>query len=230
VKNLIDEKPTRDVHGGPMLSREWVEPGDLRGREVLDIGCGFGWFELIALDAGVTRIVGLEPDEANLATARRFFDDERVAFAVGSAIELPFEDQSFDTIVSWEVLEHIPKHHEPQAFAEIHRVLRPGGTFYMSTPYAAGIVKLGDPAWWLIGHRHYTKRQLAGCAAGARLQVEDLVVRGDWWHIVAINDLYVAKWIFRRGPFLADKVNERLDTGYRRKRGIATAFMKCRRP
>jgi SAM-dependent methyltransferase len=228
VRNLLEDLPGGDLHGAQMVSREWVASGDLRGREVLDIGCGFGWFEIISLEAGATRIAGIEPDETDLATARCFFDHEHVSFHVGSATEIPFPDQSFDTVVCWEVLEHIPKNSEPRAFAEIARVLKPGGVFYMSTPYAAGFTRVTDPAYWLIGHRHYTKRQLAGFARGAGLEVEDLMVRGDHWHNIAINNLYVAKWIFRREPFLADRVNRRLDAGYRKPGGFATAFMKCR--
>ena len=67
---------------------------------------------------------------------RRHFDDERVEFRVASATDLPFEDASFDTVVCWEVLEHLPKTSEQRAFDEIHRVLRPGGTLYLSTPHA----------------------------------------------------------------------------------------------
>ena len=230
MKNLLDEKPTRDLHGGSLLSRECVERADLEGREVLDVGCGFGWFVLVALDAGAARVVGVEPDEADLATARGSFAADRTTFARGSAIDLPFEDARFDTVVCWEVLEHIPKDHERQAFAEFRRVLKPGGVFYMSTPYAAGAVKFTDPAWWLIGHRHYRKRVLASFAHDAGLEVERLEARGDWWQVVAINNLYIAKWIFRRGPFYQAAVNQRLDAGYRRERGYAAAFMKCRRP
>jgi SAM-dependent methyltransferase len=230
VRNLLDDLPGGDLHGAQLVSRDWVAPEDLRDRQVLDIGCGFGWFEVLALEAGVAGIVGIEPHEADLDTARRFFDQEQVSFRVGSAIEIPFPDDSLDTVVCWEVLEHIPKDTEPRAFAEITRVLKPGGVFYMSTPYAAGFTRVTDPAYWLIGHRHYSKRQLAGFARQAALDVEDLMVRGDHWHNIAINNLYVAKWVFRREPFLADRVNRRLDAGYRRPCGFATAFMKCRAP
>ncbi len=168
VKNLLDDKPHRDLHGAQIFSRAWVDHSDLKDRRILDIGCGFGWFDLVALDAGAAHVTGIEPVEGDLATARGFFDDRNASFAVGSAIEIPFEDASFDTVVCWEVLEHIPKHHEPQAFREIHRVLRPGGVFYMSTPHDSPVIKFGDPAWWVAGHRHYTRERLQGFASGAR--------------------------------------------------------------
>jgi SAM-dependent methyltransferase len=148
---------------------------------------------------------------------------------VGSAAALPFPDESFDTVVCWEVLEHIPPDSEPTAFREIHRVLRPGGVLYLSTPYASGIARLLDPAWWLIGHRHYRKRALAEFAGAAGLEVELLEVRGGLWQIVGILNLYIAKWVFRREPFLEDAVNRRMDREFSRPSGYANAFLKCRR-
>lgn len=52
---------------------------------------------------------------------------------VASGYNLPFEDNVFDTIVSTEVLEHLEK---PQIFVnEIHRILKPNGTFFLTTRF-----------------------------------------------------------------------------------------------
>lgn len=52
---------------------------------------------------------------------------------VASGYNLPFKDNVFDTIVSTEVLEHLEK---PQSFVnEIHRVLKPGSTFFLTTRF-----------------------------------------------------------------------------------------------
>ena len=228
MRNLLDNAPTRDLHGGQAYAVQLVDCTDLSGRDVLDIGCGFGWFELVALDRGATSITGIEVSERDLDTVRRHITDGRASLVVGSAIDLPFESGSFDTVVCWEVLEHIPPHTEPRAFAEIHRVLRPGGTLYLSTPYASGLARAFDPAWWLIGHRHYYLRDLARLAKDARFQIESLEVRGGIWQIAAILDLYVAKWIFRRPPFLETTVNRRMDQEMIRGGGCATCFLKCR--
>jgi SAM-dependent methyltransferase len=51
---------------------------------------------------------------------------------VASALDLPLENQSFETVVSTELLEHVP---DPlRALREMHRVLRPGGYLILSTP------------------------------------------------------------------------------------------------
>ena len=52
---------------------------------------------------------------------------------LASGYNLPFEDKTFDTIVSTEVLEHLEK---PQSFVnEIYRVLKPDGTFFLTTRF-----------------------------------------------------------------------------------------------
>jgi 2-polyprenyl-3-methyl-5-hydroxy-6-metoxy-1,4-benzoquinol methylase len=228
MRNVVDERPTRDLHGRLAWSRSFVDPADVSGRDVLDIGCGFGWFELFALDGGARSVTGIEPTEHDLGTVRTHIDDERVTFAVASAVELPFEDESFDTVVCWEVLEHLPAETEQAAFCEIARVLRPGGALYLSTPHAAPLPTLTDPAWWLIGHRHYSRERLASFAANAGLSVEVLEARGRGWSIFEMLDLYVSKWILRRPPVFGERVRERADREWERK-GFANLFLRARR-
>jgi SAM-dependent methyltransferase len=228
MRNLLDDAPSRDLHTIALHATRFVAPADIRDRSILDIGCGYGWFELYALDGGAQHITGIDVTDRDLQTARRHIDAPNVTFQVAGATELPFPDDSFDTVVCWEVLEHIPRDSERQAFSEIARVLRPGGTFYMSTPHASWIARITDPAWWLIGHRHYHRHDLAGFARDAGLSVELLEVRGGFWLITSILNMYVAKWVFRRGPFFAEAFNRRVDAELAAPGGFAGCFMKCR--
>lgn len=229
MRNILDDSPESNVHGHASYVRTFVDQTDLAGKDVLDVGCGFGWFELIALDAGVRSITGVEPTDTDLATARRHITDERVTFAVASADRLPFEDGCFDTIVMWEVLEHIPKHSEPVAFRELARVLRPGGGLYLSTPHTTTLARATDPAWWVAGHRHYSRDAVAAYARGAGLQVEQLELKGGSWQIAHMLNMYVAKWIFRRRPFLEERSLERLDRDWARPSGFAHVLLRARK-
>jgi len=229
MKNVLDERPTTELHGGTAYARDFVLQADCDRRDLLDIGCGFGWFELSAAERGARSIVGIEPEEAALATARQHVERPEVSFRVASAAELPFPDESFDTVVMWEVLEHLPKGTEQRAFAEIARVLRPGGAFCMSTPHGSLRARATDPAWWLIGHRHYAPERLRALAATAGLTVEALESRGGGWQIVHINNLYVSKWLLRRPPLFGQAVERRLDREWRRPTGFAHVFMRCRK-
>jgi SAM-dependent methyltransferase len=230
MRNVLDDSPETNVHGHARYVRSFVDRADLAGKDVLDVGCGFGWFELIALEEGARSVVGVEPTEDDLATARRHITDERVEFAVAGAGDLPFEDASFDTIVMWEVLEHLPKHSEPVAFRELARVLRPGGRLYLSTPHASLVARVTDPAWWLAGHRHYAREAVGAFARGAGLEVEQLELKGGPWQIVHMWNLYAAKWLFRRRPFGEERSLARLDREWDEPTGFAHVLMRCRKP
>ncbi len=101
----------------------------VRGR-VLDAGCGTGGF-LAALaqarpDLAVT---GCEYDPYAASLARR----KGCSVAVGSVHDLPFEAQTFDAVVSADVLCHAGVEVSP-ALAEMRRVLRPGGVLVVNMP------------------------------------------------------------------------------------------------
>lgn len=230
MRNLLDERPSGDLYGIQAHATRLVAADDLADRIVLDVGCGFGWFELYALQHGARRVIGLEPDDSQLETARQHVGDGRATFTVASATSMPLPDESVDTLVCWEVLEHLPKGSEPTAFAEFRRVLRPGGALYLSTPYASWRARVFDPAWWLTAHRHYRLDQLERFAVDAGLEPNMIEARGGAWQIFAILNMYVAKWVFRRPPFLGPTIGRRWDDELRKPGGYANCFLKARRP
>lgn len=99
------------------------------GREVLDLGCRTGAVTVNFLEGN--RVVGMDVDREALAIA-----EGRGIEPVWGDIEgpLPFEDAAFDAVIAGELLEHV---REPSdVVAEVHRVLRLGGTFTGSVPNA----------------------------------------------------------------------------------------------
>jgi len=225
MKNIIDEKPSRDLQGRLLFSSRFVEDADIEGQKVLNIGCGYGWFEIDSVKRGVKSITGIELTDNDLNTALKHVNYDNVNFRVGSAIDLPFADNSYDTIVSWEVLEHIPKQTENKMFSEAYRVLKPGGHFYLSTPYRHFLSNLFDPAYWLIGHRHYSKEQIKHFAQQANFSINNLTFGGGIWELIAINNLYIAKWIFRRKPFFEKYLEKKLNDEYAKETGMTNVFV-----
>ena len=230
MKNLLHEKPTDELHGRLAFSRDFVDPALLHGRDVLDVGCGYGWFEALSLSHGATSVTGIEPTEADLVTVREGIQDERASFHVAGATALPFDDESFDTVVMWEVLEHLPKSSEPTAFSEIARVLRPGGRLLLSTPHATLLTQATDPARWLIGHRHYTLGAVRQLAESAGLEVVSVETRGGVWEIVHMNVLYFSKWVLRRRPLFEQSLISRSDRDWRRPGGFVHVFLDAKKP
>ena len=105
------------------------------GSHVLDIGCGAGMECLIASQmVGETgRVVGLDmtPEMLDKARANALaMGAENVEFVLSEAESLPFDDESFDIVISNGVIDLIPD--KDAVFDEIHRVLRSGGRIQIS--------------------------------------------------------------------------------------------------
>ncbi len=179
MKNILKETAKDELSGRTKYVFQFVQKEDLKGKKILDIGCGFGWFEYNALDMGIDHIWGIELSEKDLATAKMGVKSKKVTFGKGSAISLPYEDDFFDCVVSWDVIEHIPPNTEMQMLKEISRVLKRGGAVYLSTPYRSFLGTVLDPAWWLIKHRHYTKQKIRSIIeTNTRLKLTEIQVRG----------------------------------------------------
>jgi SAM-dependent methyltransferase len=115
------------------------------GGRTLDVGCGTG--ALIKVIAGMTRtaeIVGVDPGQSFIDFARAQFDDPRVTFQVGDAMQLPFPSASFDQTLSLLVMMFIPA--PEKAANEMRRVTRPGGTVSACTWDRDGL-ELGSIFW-----------------------------------------------------------------------------------
>ncbi|MCL5777445.1 glycoside hydrolase family 99-like domain-containing protein [Limibaculum sp. FT325] len=101
------------------------------GKDVLDVACGEGYGASL-LASAASSVAGLDVDGETIAFARRNYDRDNLTFRQGDATRMPFDNGSFDVVVSFETIEHFAEH---EAFlAEIRRVLRPRGLLIISSP------------------------------------------------------------------------------------------------
>jgi SAM-dependent methyltransferase len=113
----------------PGLDDALVRTGDLRGRRVLDVGCGTGRFtEALATRYGA-RVFGVDPAPEMLEVARRR-EIPGAAFKQAPAERLPFKDGWFERATMVLVCHLVDR---PVAFAEIRRVLRDDGRLGLAT-------------------------------------------------------------------------------------------------
>ena len=105
----------------PRLVREVLEG---EPAEVLDLGCGSGTLAIaIAAATGGHRVTGIDGDPEILGIARAKPGAEDVEWVEGLADSLPFEDASFDRVVTSLLLHHLDPPIKRAALGEAHRVL-----------------------------------------------------------------------------------------------------------
>jgi SAM-dependent methyltransferase len=108
----------------------WVLSGARMGDHVLEIGAGYGAAtgHLIKL---APRVTSLEYDAHALAKLTAKHQCAALTTVCGDAAALPFADQSFSSAVAILVLHHLKSRElQDRALVEVHRVLRPGGSFF----------------------------------------------------------------------------------------------------
>jgi len=111
----------------------------LAGAHVLELGCGRAEkTRAIAQGGQVASITALEVDEIQHAKNLQIGDLPNVSFCLGGAEAIPAADASYDIVLMFKSLHHVPVDKVDQALAEIRRVLKPGGLAYLSEPVYAG--------------------------------------------------------------------------------------------
>lgn len=101
------------------------------GSHVLDIAAGKGFGGHMLARAGC-RVVCADIDAAKLDEGRALFAHPALTFSHQDVLNMDFADGSFDAVVSMETVEHMAD--VDRYFAELRRVLRPGGLLILSTP------------------------------------------------------------------------------------------------
>ncbi len=124
-----------------VMDRLPLKPGD----HVLDIGCGPAWFWAASqghFPAGLNLTLSdLSPGMVAEATERcKPLGFASVTGEVADVVALPFADASFDVVVAMHMLYHVAD--QGKAIAELHRVLKPGGTLAVSTNGADNLKQL----------------------------------------------------------------------------------------
>jgi len=101
-----------------------LRPEDMKGKLVLDVGCGMGRFAEVATRWGA-RVVGVDLSAAAEVAARNLADRDFVAFQA-DVMALPFAPESFDCVYSIGVLHHTPDCEK--AFKNLPQYVKPGGS------------------------------------------------------------------------------------------------------
>lgn len=118
-----------------------VNRENLPVESVLDIGCSHG-SGLNALTGKAHNLTGIDMDKEALHKAEANYP--HIKFIHQDANTLPFDSNSFDIVILSEVIEHVGDENKQLVIDEAHRVLKAGGLFILTCPYA-GIFAWTDP-------------------------------------------------------------------------------------
>ena len=131
-ERLMPEQQHGELVHAEHLARYRLAAQLAPGRRVLDVACGEGYGSALLAGAGASSVVGVDLDEATVEHARARHGIEA---RVGDVRSLPFEDDAFDLVVSFETIEHVE---EPErALDELARVVAADGLVVVSTPNAS---------------------------------------------------------------------------------------------
>lgn len=127
------------------LHRYTIALDFVKEKRVLDIASGEGYGSFL-LSNYANYVYGVDIDEDSINESRIKYKRNNLAFKVGSASNIPLEDNSVDVVVSFETIEHHDQHN--QMLIEIKRVLKDDGVLIISSPdkkYYSDLIGQNNP-------------------------------------------------------------------------------------
>lgn len=101
-------------------------------KKVLDLGCGTGYGSAELISMGAKSVDAVDLSRSAIDFARAKYSRNSLSFKVADALNLPFKNNTFDCVVSFEVIKHVKDY--KKYLTEALRVLKNGGFFIFSTP------------------------------------------------------------------------------------------------
>lgn len=157
------------------FSLPWLESS-----KVLDYGCGSGYgTHFVAPHCRHITGVDISPEAVTYAQQRYHLPNlDYRQIAKAEEAPLPFDDASFDTVISFQVIEHIP---DPSRYLEeILRVLKPGGHFICATPDRSTRLLPGQKPWNVWHIKEYSAEGFRRLLADRFSDVEVLRMGGRY--------------------------------------------------
>jgi ubiquinone/menaquinone biosynthesis C-methylase UbiE len=119
---------------------------DLRGRNVMDLGCGFGWFCRWARQQGAAHVLGIDVSEKMLARGRTATVDPAITYIRADMEQLELQPGWFDVVYSSLALHYVEN--LSGLLSQAYRSLVPGGRFVFSVEHPI-FTAPSEPSWSL---------------------------------------------------------------------------------
>ena len=220
--------------GGAEEIERLLEGSDITGCEVLDIGCGLGACdEILVSRYRVKSVVGIDIDPALLEIMQERIGRARLADRIkrpqSGSRSAALRAASFDLVFSKDSMVQIPD--KPAMFAEILRVLKPGGRFIASDwlrggtgPYSSQMMEYFRARGHRLQHGH-ARRERGGAAQAGFVEVE-IRDRNAWYLDLARRELDAMEGVMN-GP--SSRASATMRTAFHRQLAPARARARARR-
>lgn len=175
--NIYDDTAFFEAYAGMPRSREGLSAAgewhqlralfpDVRGKRVLDLGCGYGWHCRYAAEMGASGVLGLDGSERMISKAKAETPDGKIRYEVCPLEEYAYPEESWDLVVSNLVLHYVED--LESVYRNVYRTLKTGGCFLFNIEhpvFTAGIRQdwiydeSGKPLCWPIDGYYYPGRR-----------------------------------------------------------------------
>ncbi|MBQ6934193.1 MAG: class I SAM-dependent methyltransferase [Clostridia bacterium] len=172
--NIYDNKDFFDSYSqmsrsvyGLSGAGEWqtLEPlfPPLEGKNILDLGCGYGWHAKYAADKGAVSVTAIDGSEKMINMAKIRNSHEKIAYSVQNIEDFAFENEKYDVVISNLVLHYIDD--LTSVYKNVLKTLTKGGTFLFNIEhptFTAGVGQSwaydenGNIAHWPVDNYYIT--------------------------------------------------------------------------
>lgn len=118
---------------------------DFKGKRMLDLGCGYGWHSIYAMENGASSVVGIDISQNMLKVAKEKTHFSEVEYICGAIEDMDFKEESFDIVLSSLVFHYIKDYKE--LIEKINKVLKPNGILIFTVEHPV-FTAYGTQDWY----------------------------------------------------------------------------------
>lgn len=185
--------------------------GDIRGKVLVDVGCGDGALTFLFCKAGA-EVIGVDPEELGIKFAEEYLTSKgfNPKLIVASGYETTLPENSADCVVMSDVIEHVQD--DERLLVEARRILKPGGKLIISTPY-----RLTEKPVDKFHVKEYFPGEIKAVVSKYFTEVEVKETHDAFWHTMYCHEIGIPKLrrilrylinissvYFKKNPFMRD--------------------------
>lgn len=118
---------------------------DFKGKRMLDLGCGYGWHSIYAMENGASSVVGIDISQNMLKVAKEKTNFSEVEYICGAIEDMDFKEESFDIVLSSLAFHYIKDYKE--LIEKINKVLKPNGILIFTVEHPV-FTAYGTQDWY----------------------------------------------------------------------------------